>query len=258
MPESSLAGRVAVVSGANTEIGAAIAEALGKSGANVLLTYYGEPEHAAGVAQRLEAKGVRTALHAADLSQVVENQKLVEVALELWNRLDIFVANAGITVSAPFLETTERDWDALANLNLKGSYFGAQAAAKAMIAGGEGGRIVFSSSVTGVRALPGASAYGVTKAGLRHMASTLGGELGPYGITVNAVAIGATVNARNLAEDPDYSERWAEVIPTGRVGTPEDVAGAVRFLVSKEAAMVNGHTLAIGGGWADVGKVPNG
>jgi NAD(P)-dependent dehydrogenase (short-subunit alcohol dehydrogenase family) len=252
----SLSNKVALVSGTNTEIGAAIAEALGNEGATVLLTYYGEPGHAAGVAERLGAEGRQTALHAADLSQVAENQRLVESALERFGRLDIFVANAGLTVNAPFLETTENAWDTLVNLNLKGTYFGAQAAAKAMMSGGTGGRIVFSSSVTGVRTLPGSSAYGITKAALRHMASTLGSELGPHGITVNAVGIGATLNARNLEDDPDYSAHWAEVIPTGRAGTPEDVAQAVRFLVSNEAAMVNGHTLLIDGGWTNVGKVP--
>lgn len=256
MSDAPLTGRVAIVSGANVEIGAEIAEALGNAGAKVLMGYYGEPGLAREVVKRLEARGREAAVLEADLSQVAENQRLIDAALERFGRLDIFIANAGITVSAPFLETSERDWDTLQNLNLKGSYFGAQAAARTMIAGGAGGRIVFSSSVTGLRALSGSSAYGVTKAGLRHMASTLGGELGAYGITVNAVAIGATVNARNLEDDPDYSAHWAGVIPTGRVGTPEDVANAVRFLVSDEAAMVNGHTLVIDGGWTNGAKVP--
>ncbi len=256
MQGAPLAGRVALVTGANVEIGAAIAERLGRAGANVLLGYHGDAGLAPEVVRRLGTSGTGADLQEADLSRVEENQKLVDGALEHFGRLDIFVANAGITVSAPFLETTEQDWDALANLNLKGSYFGAQAAARAMIASGKGGRIVFSSSVTGLRALPGSSAYGITKAGLRHMASTLGGELAVYGITVNAVAIGATVNARNLTDDPEYSEHWAGVIPTGRVGTPEDVANAVYFLASDEAAMINGHTLLIDGGWTNTGKVP--
>lgn len=254
--KKTLAGMVAVVTGANAEIGAAVAEMLGRAGASVLLSYYGDVGQAREVIERLSAAGAQAALHPADLSRVPDNRQLVERALELWGRLDVFIANAGVTIDAPFLETTEAEWDTAADLNLKGSYFGAQAAAKAMIAGGRGGRIVFSSSVTGVRTLPRLSAYGVTKAGLRHMASTLGGELGPFGITVNALGIGATINTRNLQDDPDFAEHWAGVIPTGRAGTPEDVAHAVRFLVSPEAAMVNGHTLFIDGGWANTGKVP--
>jgi 3-oxoacyl-[acyl-carrier protein] reductase len=96
----------------------------------------------------------------------------------------------------------------------------------------------------------------VTKAALKHMATVLALELGPHGITVNALAIGATVNQRNLADDPDYAERWAGVIPTGRVGYPEDVADALLFLASDEAAMVTGHTLAVDGGWSRVGRTP--
>jgi glucose 1-dehydrogenase len=119
-----------------------------------------------------------------------------------------------------------------------------------------GGRIVFSSSVTGLVVVPNLAAYAATKAALAHLASLLAVELGPHGITVNALGIGATVNARNLADDPRYSEHWAGVIPTGRVGTPQDVAAALRFLVSPEAEHVSGHTLRLDGGWSPVGSTP--
>jgi NAD(P)-dependent dehydrogenase (short-subunit alcohol dehydrogenase family) len=119
-----------------------------------------------------------------------------------------------------------------------------------------GGRIVFSSSVTGVVALPNCSAYAVTKAALRHMATVLALELGPYGMTVNALGIGATVNERNLRDDPDYQTRWAGVIPTGRCGQPEDVAAALLFLVAPEAGMVSGQTLLLDGGWTTIGHAP--
>lgn len=254
--EDNFADKVAIVTGTNTEIGAAVSEALGQAGAAVLLSYYGDVGHASEVAERLRSAGGQAELHPADLSRVEDNRQLVGRVLELWGRLDVFVANAGLTINAPFLETTEAQWDTVANLNLKGSYFGAQAAARAMIAGGRGGRIIFSTSVTGVRALPNLSAYGITKAGLRHMASTLGGELGHLGITVNAVGIGATTNARNLQDDRQFREHWSTVIPTGRDGRPEDVANAVLFLASARAAMVNGHTLLIDGGWTHTAKVP--
>jgi 3-oxoacyl-[acyl-carrier protein] reductase len=110
--------------------------------------------------------------------------------------------------------------------------------------------------VTGSRAIPNLSAYSVTKAGLQHMAAVLALELGTHGITVNALAIGATVNERNLVDDPAYAEHWAGVLPSGRAGTPGDVAAALGFLVSPEAAQVTGHTLTVDGGWSAVGRTP--
>ena len=110
--------------------------------------------------------------------------------------------------------------------------------------------------MTGTLAIAGLSAYAVTKAALMHLARVLALELGAHGITVNALAIGATVNERNLADDPDYPSHWAGVVPAGRAGTPGDVAAALAFLVSDEAEMVNGHTLTIDGGWSGAGRIP--
>ena len=269
-----LHGKVAIVTGASREIGAAMAEALAGAGASVLVTHYNEPDLAAATVERIRAAGGQALAHEADLSSVAENQSMVARAVEAFGRLDIFVANAGLTIGAPFLETDEVAWDTLVNLNLKGSYFGAQAAARQMVAQLQnvgaasswppavpswspyGGRIVFSSSVTGIQAVPNLSAYGITKAGLRHMARTLGDELGPHGITVNALGIGATVNERNLHDDPDYSAHWAGVIPTGRALQPADLAAALLYLASPTAAMVNGHTLVIDGGWSNHSRMP--
>jgi 3-oxoacyl-[acyl-carrier protein] reductase len=253
--------KVAIVTGASREIGAAMAERLAAAGAAVVVNHYGEPERAAEVVERIVAAGGRALAHEADLAGVSANQALVDRAVAAFGRLDIFAANAGLTLLKPFLETDERDWDTLADLNLKGSFFGAQAAARQMIAqggraGSYGGRIVFSSSVTGVQALPNLAAYGVTKAGLRHMARTLAGELGRYGITVNALGIGAVVNARNLANDPHYEAHWAEVTPAGRALRPADIAAALLFLASPEAEMVTGHTLMVDGGWTALSPTP--
>ena len=251
-----LQGKVAIVTGASRDIGAAMAESLAGAGAAVLVTHYNEPDLAAATVERISAAGGQALIHEADLSSVAENQRLVARAVEAFGRLDIFAANAGLTIRAPFLDTDEVAWDTLVNLNLKGSYFGAQAAARQMVAQGNGGRIVFSSSVTGIQAVPNLSAYGITKAGLRHMARTLGDELGPHGITVNALGIGATVNERNLRDDPDYAAHWAGVIPTGRALQPADLAAALLYLVSPTAAMVNGHTLVIDGGWSNHSRMP--
>jgi NAD(P)-dependent dehydrogenase (short-subunit alcohol dehydrogenase family) len=253
--------KVAIVTGTNREIGAAIVTGLAQAGFAVLAAHYGEADRVQIMLEQLRNQGFQVESFEADLTVVENNQKLVARALELWGSLDVFVGNAGLTVHVPFLETTESQWDTVVDLNLKASFFGAQAAAKAMMTRDRtsenlGSRIIFSSSVTGVQAIPKLAAYGITKAGLIHMAQTLGGELGRYGITVNALGIGATLNERNLQDNSGYETDWANVIPAGRVGTPEDVAQAVVWLTSSAAGMVNGHTLMIDGGWSAVGRVP--
>ena len=233
-----------------------MATALARTGPAVVVAHHAEPELAEAVVARIRADGGEAHAFDADLSTVAANRELVAFTLRELGRLDVLVANAGLTRWGPFLETTEETWDAVVDLNLKGSYFGAQAAAQQMALQGDGGRIVFSSSVTGVVASANLSAYSVTKAGLAHMARVLALELGPHRITVNALGIGATVNERNLRDDPDYAKHWATVIPAGRVGQPGDVAAALLYLVSTEAAMVSGHTLIVDGGWTAVGDVP--
>jgi 3-oxoacyl-[acyl-carrier protein] reductase len=252
----SLAGRVALVTGASHEIGAAMAEELAARGAAVAIAHHGATELAEAVVGRIQAAGGRATAVDGDLSLVADNRLLVDQVVAELGRLDVFVANAGLTRWAPFLDVDEETWDTVVDLNLKGSYFGAQAAARQMVAQGDGGRIVFSSSVTGTLAIANASAYAVTKAGLQHMARVLALELGASGITVNALAIGATVNERNLADDPDYARHWSGVLPTGRAGTPGDVAAALGFLVSAEASQVTGHTLTVDGGWSGMGVTP--
>ena len=259
----TLDGRVAIVTGGSREIGAAMADALAAEGAAVVVSHHDAPDLAAEVVERIVDEGGRALAVQADLSRVADNRRLVERATTEFGRVDVFVANAGVTMRAPYLEMDEQTWDTVVDLNLKGAYFGAQAAARRMAAqrrdapdDAYGGRIVFSSSVNGLVAIPENSAYAATKAGLAHLATVLAVELGSHGITVNALAIGATLNARNLDEDADYAERWAAVTPVGRVGTPEDVANAVSYLVSPGASMISGHTLAVDGGWSGIGAVP--
>ncbi len=243
----SLEGKAAIVTGASREIGAALAEALAARGAAVLVAHYREPDLAEAVVARIRAAGGNALPHDADCSLVAETQALVARAVSEFGRLDIFVANAGLTMWAPFLEYPESNWDTVINLNLKGSFFGAQAAARQMVKQGSGGCVVFSSSVAGIQAIEYLSAYAVSKAGLRQMARNLALELGPHHISVNALGIGPILNARNLNDDPDYDSHWGGVSPAGRAGRPEDVARALLYLI--ENPYLTGTTLMIDGGW---------
>jgi 3-oxoacyl-[acyl-carrier protein] reductase len=141
-------------------------------------------------------------------------------------------------------------------VNLRGSYFTVQAAARIMVAAGTPGRIVLMSSVTGVQAFRGLGTYGISKAGIRMMARSLALELGSHGITVNAIAPGATITERTLQETPNYEQDWASVTPTNRTAHVEDIAAAVSFLCSPEARHITGQTLMLDGGWTTISPLP--
>lgn len=245
----SVTGKVAVVTGINREIGAAIALTLAHAGATVVGVYHGEKERVDPVCTTAYAAGATIDAIEADLRSVAENVRIIAYAIQHYGGVDIFVANSGVTVFGNFVDMNEADWHHVMDLNMKGTFFGIQAAAKAMLAQQRGGRVVVSSSVTGVTAMAGASIYGTSKAALKHMAAILGVELGSHGITVNAIAIGATLNERNLVGDPKYAEHWGKLSPVGRVGYPQDVADTVLYLCSPYAALINGQTLTIDGGW---------
>lgn len=258
---SALAGKVALVTGAGAGIGYAVAEGLARAGARVALNDVGEREaHLAATrlngAHPDDERPARA--YAGDIADVTAMRGLVAQVIAELGGLHICVANAGITRFAPFLDAEPEPFDQLLAVNLRGTYFTAQAAARAMVARGDGGRIVLLASVTGLRAIPGLSAYGVTKAGIMAMARSLAAELGPHGITVNAIAPGATVTERTLAETPNYAADWGAVTPTGRAGQTADVAAAVCFLASPEAAQITGQTLVVDGGWALASPVPPG
>ena len=251
-------GKTAIVTGINREIGAAIALMFVAAGCNVSATYHGESERVQPILTRARNLPGKLTVTDCDLRNIDVHEELVQRTVADYGALDFFVANSGVTVFGPFVDMTAADFDGVFDLNLRGTFFGAQAAARQMLRQGLSGRIVFSSSVTGVTAMPGASVYGTSKASLRHLAAILGVELGRNGITVNAVAIGATLNDRNLADNPDYATLWGHLSPVGRVGTPDDVAEAVRFLCSDAAQLVNGQTLTIDGGWTHMSPLSMG
>lgn len=248
--------KVALVTGASREIGAAMVTAMAQAGCAVMASYWGEPERVTPLITTLQAQGSQVAAFEADLSNLSQTTQLIEHTIATFGRLDILAANAGLTLYRPFLETSEQEWDTIADLNIKGSYFAAQLAAKQMVKQGQGGRIIFSSSVTGIRACDGLSAYGISKAALRHMAQVLAIELARYHITVNALGIGAILNDRNLVDNPNYEQDWDAITPLGRVGQPRDIAEALSFLASESAAWITGQTLVVDGGWTLSSPMP--
>lgn len=247
--------QTAIVTGAGTGIGFEIARQLAQGGASVVLNDLDE-KLAEKAASGISGEGVTVWPVAGDVSDLAVIQRLVDTAVEKSGRLDITIANAGITTFGDFFEYKLESLQKLLAVNLQGSFFLAQFAARQMRRQGTGGRILFMSSVTGNQAHRRLAAYGMTKAGLQMLAKALVPELSPFNITANALAPGATLTERTLTDDPDYPEIWKKLSPTGRASTPEDIAQAALFLVSPAAGQITGQTLVIDGGWSSVSPEP--
>jgi len=244
-------GRVAIVTGAGRGIGYAIAERLVTDGASVVVVDLDE-QNARAAANRLteEAGRHRAAIGlGADCAVRAEAARVIARCLEQFGRMDIFVANAGIGLTVPLLDTTDEQWDRTMEINLRGVFLGVQLAGRAMREGG-GGRIVATASTNAFWMETNLAAYDASKAGVVGLVRTAAMELAPYGITVNAVGPGmiATDLTRDLIDDPERSQVYLGQIPAGRFGTPRDVAAAVGFLVSADAAWITGHVLVVDGG----------
>lgn len=248
-------GKTAVITGAAVGIGYEIARQLCAQGASVLLNdvHHAAAENAAGQI-RLEG-GICIGV-GGDCSEVAIVRGLVVQAVEHFGRLDLAVANAGLTTWGDFFAYEEESFERLIDLNLKGTYFFVQAAARQMRAQGSGGRMVLLSSVTGHQAIRYLSAYGMTKAALEMLARALVVELSPHNIAVNCVAPGATVTPRNLADDPHYEQSWGNVTPNKLVAQPRDIADTVLFLLSPAARHITGQTLIVDGGWTAISPTP--
>ena len=241
-----LSGKVALVTGASSGIGAAIAQEFGRQGARVVVNYVGDPDPAqAIVAQLPEAIAVE-----ADVSQAASVQRLLRHAVERFGGVDVLVNNAGIERHAPFLDKTEADWDAVLAVDLKGPFLCTQAVARDMVRRRARGTIINISSVHEDLPFPGYAAYCAAKGGLRMLCRDLALELAPYGINVVNVAPGAIATPINTATlaDPEKKLALEREIPLGRIGTPEEVASLVAYLASDAAAYITGTTVFIDGG----------
>lgn len=248
--------KVAIITGAGTGIGFEIARQLALHGAAVMLNDIDE-QLAKAAAEKIQDQGGACEYLAGNCGQVSFIEQLVETTLNAFGKLDIAIANAGITSYGDFFKFSEESFQNLLNVNLKGSFFLAQLAAKQFREQESKGSILFMSSVTGHRAHPYLAAYGMTKAGLEMLAKGLITELAPYGIRVNTVAPGATLTERTLREEPDYEEKWRPVVPDNRPAIPLDIANAALFLLSPFAAHINGQSIVVDGGWTHIGRLPD-
>lgn len=247
MIDFSLSGRKALVTGANTGIGQAIAVALAQAGADVALAGRSEPTE---TLQMIEVAG-RTAVNiAADLSSIEPVQRVVDQAIEGLGGLDILVNNAGIIRRNDLAVFTEEDWDAVVDTNLKSLFFLSQAAARGMAAQGRG-KIVNIASLLSFQGGIRVPSYAAAKSGVAGVTKAMANELAPVGVQVNAIAPGyiATNNTAALQSDETRNRQILERIPTGRWGKPEDIAGAAVFLSSPASDYVTGQVLAVDGGW---------
>jgi 3-oxoacyl-[acyl-carrier protein] reductase len=250
-------GKAAIVTGAGTGIGFAIAKYLVEHGATVVLNDYSAEAAEAAVTELNQIAIGRALPYVGDASQVDFIREMVAYAADLPDsQLEIAVANAGLTEFGRFLDFSERSFDRVVDLNLKGTFFLAQAVARRMKAQKSGGRIVLIGSNVGNRAYPNLAAYGMSKAGIAMLAQHLTLDLGPYGITVNCVSPGATLTDRTAQEEPDYAGVWSLLNPNGRVGMPEDVAAAVGFILSPAARHISGQQLMVDGGWTGYAPSP--
>jgi 3-oxoacyl-[acyl-carrier protein] reductase len=242
-----LSGKVAVVTGGSRGIGRAIAVTLADRGAHVAVGYLSQEAMAREVAEEIKAAGGAAEIFHCDVADTKATESAITDLGKRHGRLDVLVANAGISIDALLLRLKEEDFDRTLAINLKGAVFAARAALKSMMRA-RSGRVIFLSSVVGESGNPGQLAYAASKAGLLGAARTLAREYASRGITVNAVTPGFidTDMTSELTDEQRHS--MLDGVPLGRAGTAAEVAAAVAFLASDEAAYITGHALRVNGG----------
>jgi 3-oxoacyl-[acyl-carrier protein] reductase len=240
-----LSGKVAIVTGASRGIGRGIAEVLAARGAHVVAAARGD--HAAGTVDAIRQAGGKADVVALEVTDVASVDALVNGVLERHGRVDILVNNAGIARDQLMLRMKREDWDEVIGTNLTSAFTCAQAVLKPMIKH-RAGRIVSISSVVGQMGNAGQANYAASKAGLIGFSMALAREVASRNITVNVVAPGLVDTDMTRAVADKAQADWGALIPLRRLGTPQDVAAAVCFLASDEAAYITGQVLAVNGG----------
>jgi 3-oxoacyl-[acyl-carrier protein] reductase len=250
--------RVVIITGAGVGIGYALCKAFAMAGAKIVLNDL-DPLLADESAKKLNAEVGSGHVHpyGLDVADVNAVRRMVMDSAMRFGRLDVVIANAGITNYGAFLNYHPENFDRITSVNLRGTYFTAQAAAREMIRlNTVDGRILLTSSVTGVQGYPNLGAYGITKAGIIHMAKVLALELGEHGISVNAICPGIIATERTRADDPNLDANWLAVVPNKRVGQVEDITATALFLASPGARHVTGQNIIVDGGWTQISPIP--
>lgn len=243
-----LRGRRAVVTGASTGIGSAIALALGAAGVHVAGIYKTDPEGAQRTESGVREHGVECVLVEGDTGDPAQVDHLAEVAIERFGGIDIWINNAARLMVKPLLETTDQDWHGLLAANLHGYFYGCRAAGRAMVAAGTPGRIINVASAADILVVADLGAYIAAKGAIVAMTKVLALELADHEITVNAISPGAIDTPLNKdAYTPAVRRRYEERIGLHRLGTPEEVADATLFLASRASRYITGHELVIDG-----------
>ena len=242
-----LDGRVAAVTGASGTLGGAIARACAAEGASVVVHYSRSADAAATLVEAIRSAGGRAEAVQADLSEPDQAVRLVEGAQRAFGGIHILVNNAGTTRDTLVLRMKEEDWQAVINTNLSGAFFCTKAVLREFLRQ-RAGRIINITSVVGQIGTVGQANYAAAKAGLIGLTRAVAREVASRGITVNAVAPGFIEAGMTVQLPPDVVKRYVEQVPLGRAGKPEDVAAAVVFLASDDAAYITGQVLNVDGG----------
>lgn len=258
MPDAPrLAGQTAVVTGANSGIGEAVARALAANGAAVVINYHAHPEDADRVVRDIVRQGGRAIAVAADVSKEKEVDALFAAAVREFRTVDILVSNAGLQQDAALVDMTLAQWQLVIDVNLTGGFLCARAAAREFLRRGARpdisratGKIIFTSSVHEVIPWAGHVNYAASKGGIKLLMESIAQELGPKRIRVNSIAPGAIKTNINTAawSTPDAEKQLLELIPYGRVGEPDDVGRVAAWLASDDADYVHGTSIFVDGG----------
>lgn len=259
MMPNKLSNKVAIVTGASRGIGRAIALALGKEGANIVVNYCRSENKAKNVVHEIKAFHVKTIAIKTDVSKADEVKSLVEKTLEEFGRIDILVNNTGVETMNRLLDITEEEWDYVMGINAKGTFLCSKAVADHMIKSGRGGRIVNIASMAGKTGAEFLSHYSASKAAIIAFTKAAAKELAPYKIHVNCVCPGAietdmkkqdfacSAKLRSVTEE-EVNKRVLSIIPLGRFGKSKDLARVVVFLCSEDADYMTGQAINVTGG----------
>ena len=239
--------KAAIVTGSARGIGKAIALRLAEAGYNIVVSDIIE-ETARETAKEIEDRfGVKTLVVTADVSKAEDAENLIKQTVDTFGAVDVLVNNAGVTRDNLAIRMSEKDWDMVLNINLKGTFLCSQAAAKVMMKK-RSGSIVNISSVSGILGTAGQANYASSKAGVIALTKALARELGPRNITVNAIAPGFILTEMTEQLPDKVKEEYLKQIPLNRAGTPEDIARVVEFLISPSASYITGTVIVVSGG----------